>query len=143
MCDHADALQDATEPDERWETLAGHLHDPAVERELVPDEIAAKVARSFAFTSHGRLFYLKANGDVSERACHDGQFDVVVDGTRWQPRRSALMRRIFPGETGSEGPDDWSDVDPDDPERRPDWLGDLAPKTQPDHAPVQHREIDL
>lgn len=137
---HRAALADATDPDERWDTLAGHLYDPqARDGDVCPEEIVEFVAQRFAFTSQGRLFYLKANGEVSERSSSGGRFDLVVDGTRWQPRQSALMRRIFPGvpTDDTDVPESLDDYDPD--EERPDWLGHLKPKTHPEDADVVHR----
>jgi hypothetical protein len=136
---HQDALDDATAPDERWDTLAGHLYDPACpEQQLCPDDIVETVARRYAFTSEGRLFYLRKDGEVTERSSNGGRFDLMIDGTRWHPRQAALMRRIFPDAIPSdaEAP---SRAEYDPSEERPEWLGNLREKTRPDGARVVHR----
>ncbi|MFB6371700.1 MAG: hypothetical protein ABEN55_00960, partial [Bradymonadaceae bacterium] len=136
---HRNALDEATAQNERWETLAGHLYDPeARDGDVCPDAIVEFVAERYVFTSHGRMFYLKANGEVSERSSSGGRFDITVDGVRWHPRQSALMRRIFPSELTDdvELPEE---IDHDD--ERPDWLGNLQPKTRPEGSRVVHRGV--
>jgi len=137
--DHRAALDAETADGERWETLAGHLYDPAYETEICPDdEMAEVLARRYAFTSEGRLFYLRKDGGVSERTPSHGQYNLSVDGERWQPRVTALMRRIFPGElVGEYDLDEYDLGDEDDDE----WLEGLRAKEQPHYPHIKHRRL--
>lgn len=137
--DHRQALDAATAEGERWDSLAGHLYDPAYHSEICPDDdVAETLAERYAFTSEGRLFYLKADGAVSERSPSHGRYNLQVDGTRWQPRVKALMKRIFPGEL--HGDYDLADYDLED-EDDDEWLEHLAPKSQPEYPHVWHRRL--
>jgi hypothetical protein len=94
---HRSALNDAVDGEEKWETLSGHLHDPGYRSwEVCPDEIVKTASRRYAITDKGRLFYLKKDGGISERKVPQcGQYNLSVDGTRWQPHRGKLVERVF------------------------------------------------
>jgi hypothetical protein len=138
---HRTALDDATADDERWESLAGHLYDPAHHSDdLCPDDDTAEViAERYAFTTEGRLFYLRKDGGVSERKPSHGQFNLQVHGTRWQPRVKALMRRVYP--TVLVGEYDLEEYDLKDDEDVEELLEHLKPKTRPERAHIEHRRL--
>lgn len=144
---HREALDEATADDERWESLAGHLYDPARPGQAPPDDICKKADR-LVVTDHGRLFYCCADGSVSERYVEHSdekgrRLDIVVDGTRWRASVDSLIARIWPGAM-ADTPDvadadewaEWYDEEADD-ER--EWLGALAEKKRPDDAGIVHR----
>jgi hypothetical protein len=139
---HRDALDDATAPDEQWTTLAGHLYDPAREKQACPDGMAEAIADSYALTSEGRLFYLRADGGVTERSSHNGRFQITADGQRWSPSIRALLKLVFPSEVEVDAPDsrdEW--LKRYEGDELDDLLGPLAEKSQPDDAHIVQRDL--
>lgn len=140
---HRNALDDATSEDEQWTTLAGHLYDPAREAQACPDGMAEAIADRYVLTSEGRLFYLRADGSVSERTAHGGQYQITADGQRWSPSISALLALVFPGEADVDAPDsrdEW--LERYESDELDELLGPLAEKSQPDDAHIVQRDLD-
>lgn len=100
--EHRRKLDAETGEEEEWDFLRGHLNEPSwASREVCPEEIVSRVAKLYAITDKGRLFRLQKGGAIVEREWpSSGQFNLRVDGTRWQPRAEALLNRVFP-KTGS------------------------------------------
>lgn len=120
--DHKKALDEATEEDEHWETLRGNLYESGWRKdEVCPDEISEKVADRYVITDAGRLFFLRKDGGISERKePASGQYNLMVDGQRWQPRHAALVRRVFSSDPVLEMPEKsfarWDEMPPIEPD---------------------------
>lgn len=139
--EHRRALEAATADGEKFDTLAGHLYDPAHQSDqLCPDDIVEVVAKRYVLTDSGRLFYLREDGGVSERTASSGQYNLQVHGRRWQPRVSALLARVFPNTLQHSY--DLSSYDLYD-EKDDEWLGALRPKRQPAKSGIRHRKVPI
>ncbi len=128
---HRAHLERAMAHDEQWTTLAGYLYDPESERDCIcPESMAEYVAHRYVFTSRGRLFFLRADGQISERKTTGGRFQITCAGARWNPTVKAMMARVYPQTLV----DDYDISDGADA-----WLEHLAERATPARPPVMRR----